>query len=71
VSSDRKLLTNYLVNAHAKHATVRFANGDAYDTVVVLSVDKRKDIAFLKIHVVVSGDCDQHEPEWISRHLVT
>jgi trypsin-like peptidase len=52
VSSDGKLLTNYHVIAHSKQATVRLANGDAYDTVEVLSVDRRKDIAFLKIQAV-------------------
>jgi hypothetical protein len=52
VSSDGKLLTNFHVIAHSKQATVRLANGDAYDTVEVLSVDRRKDIAFLKIQAV-------------------
>ena len=52
VSTDGKLLTNYHVIAHAKQATVRLANGDAYDLVEVLAVDKRKDIAFLKIPAV-------------------
>jgi len=46
VSSDGKFLTNYHVIAHSKQATVRLANGDAYDTVEVLSIDKRKDIGF-------------------------
>jgi hypothetical protein len=52
VSADGKLLTNYHVIAHAKQATVRLANGDAYDLVEVIAVDKRKDIAFLKIPAV-------------------
>lgn len=52
VSSDGKLLTNYHVISHAKQATVRLANGDAYDLVQVLAVDKRKDIAYLKIPAV-------------------
>jgi len=52
VSADGKLLTNYHVVSHAKKATVRLANGDAYDLVEVLAVDKRKDIAFLKIPAV-------------------
>jgi len=47
VSADGKLLTNYHVIAHTKQATVRLANGDAYDLVEVIAVDKRKDIAFL------------------------
>ncbi|MEO8593480.1 MAG: trypsin-like peptidase domain-containing protein [Candidatus Solibacter sp.] len=52
VSADGKLLTNYHVVAHAKQATVKLANGDAYDIVEVIAVDKRKDIAFLKIPAV-------------------
>jgi hypothetical protein len=52
VSADGKLLTNYHVIAHSKQATVRLANGDAYDLVEVLAIDKRKDIAFLKIPAV-------------------
>ena len=52
VSADGKLLTNYHVISHAKQATVKLANGDAYDLVEVLAVDKRKDIAFLKIPAV-------------------
>jgi hypothetical protein len=52
VSADGKLLTNYHVVAHSKQATVKLANGDAYDIVEVIAVDKRKDIAFLKIPAV-------------------
>lgn len=52
VSADGKLLTNYHVISHVKQATVRLANGDAYDTVDVIAIDKRKDIAFLKIPAV-------------------
>ncbi|MGA2185442.1 MAG: trypsin-like peptidase domain-containing protein [Bryobacteraceae bacterium] len=52
VSADGKLLTNYHVIAHSKQATVRLANGDAYDLVEVIAIDKRKDIAFLKIPAV-------------------
>lgn len=52
VGADGRLLTNYHVIAHSKQATVRLANGDAYDTVQVLSVDRRKDIALLKIQAV-------------------
>lgn len=52
VSTDGKLLTNYHVISHCKDATVRLANGDAYDIVEVIAVDKRKDIAFLKIPAV-------------------
>jgi hypothetical protein len=52
VSADGRLLTNYHVVSHSKQATVRLANGDAYDIVEVIAVDKRKDIAFLKIPAV-------------------
>jgi hypothetical protein len=52
VSADGKLLTNYHVISHSKQATVRLANGDAYDLIEVIAVDKRKDIAFLKIPAV-------------------
>jgi hypothetical protein len=52
VTTDGKLLTNYHVIAHSKQATVRLANGDAYDIVEVIALDKRKDIAFLKIPAV-------------------
>jgi hypothetical protein len=49
ISGDGRVLTNFHVIARAKRATVRLANGDAYDDVEVLSIDKRKDIALLKI----------------------
>jgi S1-C subfamily serine protease len=49
ISGDGRILTNFHVIAHTKRATVRLANGDAYDDVAVLSIDKRKDIALLKI----------------------
>jgi S1-C subfamily serine protease len=49
VSADGKILTNYHVIAHSKQATVRLANGDAYDKVDVIDIDKRKDIALIKI----------------------
>src|SRR6267378_242164 len=52
VSADGKVLTNFHVIAHTKKATVRLANDDAYDTVKVIDVDKRKDIALLKIKAV-------------------
>lgn len=51
-SADGKSLTNFHVIAHTKRATVRLANEDAYDSVDVLDVDKRKDIALLKIKAV-------------------
>ncbi len=52
VSPEGAILTNYHVIAHSKQATVRLANGDAYDTVEVLDIDKRKDIALIKIKAV-------------------
>lgn len=52
VSADGKILTNYHVIQHTKQATVRLANDDAYDTVEVIDIDKRKNIALLKIKVV-------------------
>ena len=52
VSPDGAILTNYHVVAHSKRATVRLANGDAYDDVSVLDLDKRRDIALIKIKAV-------------------
>lgn len=52
VSADGRILTNFHVIAHSKHATVRLANEDAYDSVEVIDVDKRKDIALIKIKAV-------------------
>jgi S1-C subfamily serine protease len=52
VSADGRILTNFHVIQHTKRATVRLANEDAYDSVDVLDVDKRKDIALLKIKAV-------------------
>lgn len=52
ISGDGVILTNYHVIAHSKKATVRLANQDAYDYVGVLDVDKRKDIALIKIKAV-------------------
>ncbi len=52
VAADGKLLTNYHVISRSKQASVRLANDDIYDAVEVLAVDKRKDIAFLKIPAV-------------------
>src|SRR5579859_5036609 len=49
VSADGAILTNFHVVEHTKQATVRLANDDAYDTVEVIEVDKRKDIALIKI----------------------
>lgn len=51
-SADGRLLTNFHVISSSKNATVRLANGDAYDRVDVISIDKRKDIAYLKIPAV-------------------
>jgi len=52
VGSDGRILTNFHVIAHSKYATVRLANGDAYDDIEVLSVDQRKDIALIRIKAV-------------------
>jgi hypothetical protein len=52
VSSDGKIVTNYHVIAHTKEATVLLQNKDAYDAVDVLDIDKRKDIAVVKIRAV-------------------
>jgi S1-C subfamily serine protease len=52
VSNEGAILTNYHVIAHSKQATVRLASGDAYDTVEVLDIDKRKDIALIKIKAI-------------------
>jgi len=49
VSAEGAILTNFHVVEHTKQATVRLANDDAYDTVEVIEVDKRKDIALIKI----------------------
>ena len=52
VAADGKILTNYHVIRNSKEASVRLANGDIYDTVEVLDVDRRKDIALLKIKAI-------------------
>lgn len=52
ISADGRILTNYHVIAHTKQATVRLANKDAFDDVQVLDVDKRKDVALIKIKAV-------------------
>jgi S1-C subfamily serine protease len=52
VASDGKVITNYHVIRNSKQATVRLANGDAYDSVEVMDIDRRKDIALLKIKAV-------------------
>jgi hypothetical protein len=52
VGADGRILTNFHVIAHTKRATVTLANQDAYDSVNVLDVDRRKDIALLKIKAV-------------------
>jgi hypothetical protein len=52
VDPDGRILTNFHVIVHTKRATVRLANGDAYDKVYVLGADRRKDIALLKIDAV-------------------
>jgi S1-C subfamily serine protease len=52
ISADGKIITNFHMIAHAKNAIVRLENGDTYDDVQVLDIDKRKDIAILKIKAV-------------------
>lgn len=49
VSTDGRFLTNFHVVKGARQITVRLSNDDAYDTVEVVDVDRRKDIALLKI----------------------
>ena len=49
VSADGMIVTNFHVMQHTKRATVKLANQDAYDTVEVIDVDRRKDIALIKI----------------------
>jgi S1-C subfamily serine protease len=52
VSADGKIFTNYHVIRHAKSASVFLSNGDAYDSVDVIELDKRKDIALIRIKAV-------------------
>ncbi len=52
IGPDGRILTNFHVIKHAKQAIVRLANGDAYDDVQILGIDKRRDIAVLKINAV-------------------
>lgn len=52
VSADGRILTNFHVIVHSRRATVTLTNQDAYDSVGVIDVDKRKDIALLKIKAV-------------------
>lgn len=49
ISSDGLLATNYHVIQQGVSARVRLANGDAYEDVAIAEVDRRKDIAILKI----------------------
>jgi S1-C subfamily serine protease len=52
VSSDGRVVTNYHVIRSTKRASIALENGDIFDDVQVLDVDKRKDIALLKIKAV-------------------
>jgi S1-C subfamily serine protease len=52
VSADGRIVTCYHVIAHTKKATVRLGIGDAFDDVEVLDLDKRKDIAIIKIKAI-------------------
>lgn len=49
VSADGMFVTNFHVIRNSKRATVRLSNGDAYDEVLVVAIDKRRDIALLRI----------------------
>lgn len=60
------VVTNLHVIRGAEKATVRLANGDAYDDVGVVDVDARKDLALLKIKgfklpAAALGDSDEVE----------
>jgi S1-C subfamily serine protease len=66
VSLDEKgiVVTNLHVIRGNERATIRFANGDAYDDVSVLEVDARRDLVLLKIKgfklpIVQLGDSEQ------------
>jgi len=52
LSTDGTILANYATIQNAQKATVWLNNGDAYDDVNVVDVDKRKDLAVLKIKAV-------------------
>ncbi len=52
VAADGKIVTNYHVIRNSKEASVRLDNGDVYDTVEVLDLDRRKDIALIKIKAI-------------------
>jgi S1-C subfamily serine protease len=52
VSADGMIVTNFHVISQTRTATVQLAEGDSYDDVQVLDVDKRKDIGVIKIKAV-------------------
>jgi S1-C subfamily serine protease len=49
VSKDGKIVTNLHVVKGMKTATVRTANGEAFDSLLVLATDERRDLAIVKI----------------------
>lgn len=49
VSSDGKIITAFHVIENFENLTVRLANGETYDSKIVLGFDKKKDIAIIKI----------------------
>lgn len=63
VSKDGLLVTNFHVTEDAHVAVVKLSNGDVYDSIGVINIDPRKDIAVLKIKAqnlpyVSLGDSD-------------
>lgn len=49
ISPEGRVVTNEHVVVNASRITVRLANGDAFDNVEVLAIDKRRDLVILKI----------------------
>lgn len=52
VSADGKIVTNFHVISGARKGTVRLSNGDAYDSIDVIEIDQRRDLALIKINAV-------------------
>jgi len=49
VSKDGKIVTNLHVIRDMKTATVQLANGDVFDSVALLAIDERRDLAIVKV----------------------
>src|ERR1039458_10499249 len=49
VSKDGKIVTNLHVIRDMKTASVQLTNGDAFDSLYVLAVDERRDLAIVKV----------------------